>query len=100
MHIKRDIHITPDSSSFAPPPPLQVKGNNLSLSLLWTKKTPKLVWTLCKKTFIYSITIRTKIPRKDVLDVIHMLGVIIWNVGCFNLCLNLCSGTYAICLNL
>ncbi len=94
MHIKRDIHITPDSSS------KEVKGNNFSLSLLWTKKTPKLVWTLCKKTFIYSITIRTKIPRKDVLDVVHMLGVIIWNVGCFNLCLNLCSGTYAICLNL
>ncbi len=39
----------------------------------------KLVWTLCKKTFIYSITIRTKIPRKDVLDVVHMLGGIIWN---------------------
>ncbi len=31
--------------------------------------------------------------------VFHMLGVIIYSVGCFNLCLNLYSGTDAICLN-
>lgn len=48
------------------------------LCLCPVQGTPQTCVPLCKKDIlIYSVSISPKIPRKDVLDVVHMLGVII-----------------------
>ncbi len=55
-----------DSPSFALlSPPLQVKGNNFSVSLPSASNPPQTCFPLCKKTFIYSMAIRTVYSKKQ-----------------------------------
>ncbi len=61
--------MTPVSSSFVLP---ACQGMHFFVSLL-VQGTPKLLLIFSQKTFIYSLTIRTNISMKDMLNVVHML---------------------------